>query len=191
MGVTSKNISKDFLYYAELGHKTKSVSPKAYSNLLGFRKNVSLINVERIKESLSLSSQFISSVLSKKPCSILFVNLDNESNTSTKVGALRSMQPFLVKDWSSGTLTNIVAEHKIYIIFMLSAKTNNFILQEAKKLSIPVVAVVDTDTNSNLVSFPIWLNDDSIDLHHDLTIFISSIILQANLTNYGLSILDR
>ena len=49
-GVTSKNISKDFLYYAELGHKTKSVSPKAYSNLLGFRKNVSLINVERIKD---------------------------------------------------------------------------------------------------------------------------------------------
>jgi small subunit ribosomal protein S2 len=74
---------------------------------------------------------------------------------------------------------------------MLSAKTNNFILQEAKKLSIPVVAVVDTDTNSNLVSFPIGLNDDSIDLHHDLTIFISSIILQANLTNYGLSILDQ
>lgn len=191
MGVGKKNVSKDFLYYAQLGHKTKSVSPKTYSNLLGFRKNVSLINVERIKESLSLSSQFITFVLSKRLGSILFVNLDNDSNISTKVCALRSIQPFLVKDWSSGTFTNIVSEHKIDIIFMLSAKTNNFILQEAKKLSIPVVAVVDTDTNSNLVSYPIWLNDDSIDLRHNLTIFISSIILHANLTNYGLSILDQ
>jgi len=190
MGVIHKNISKDFLYYAELGHKTKSVNPKAYSNLLGFRKNVSLINVERIKESLSIVDQFITSVLDKKNCSILFVNLDNESSGSTKLCALRSMQPFLVKDWSSGTFTNVVAEHKIDVIFVLSAKTNNFILQEAKKLSIPVVAVVDTDTNSNLISFPVWLNDDSIDLRHDLTILISSVILQANLTSYGLSILD-
>lgn len=190
MGVVHKNISKDFLYYAELGHKTKSVNPKAYSNLLGFRKNVSLINVQKIKESLSLTSQFITSVLNERNCSILFVNLNNESSISTKLCALRSMQPFLVKNWSSGTFTNILAEHKIDIIFVLSAKTNSFILQEANKLSIPVVAIVDTDINSNLVSFPIWLNDDSTDLHHDLTTFISSVILQAKLTNYGLSILD-
>jgi ribosomal protein S2 len=98
------------------------------------------------------------------------------------------MQPFLIKNWSSGTLTNIVVDHKIDIIFMLSAKANNFILQEAKKLNIPVVAVVDTDTNANLISFPIWLNDDSINLHHELTVLISSAILESNLIKYGLSI---
>lgn len=188
MGVVNKNISKDFLYYAELGHKVESVNPKSYSNLLGFRKNVSLINSEKIKESLSLTNQFLGSALSKENCSILFVNLNNDSNISTKLCALRSMQPFLIKDWSSGTLTNIVVNHKIDIIFMLSAKANNFILQEAKKLNIPVVAVVDTDTNANLISFPIWLNDDSINLHHELTVLISSVILESNLIKYGLSI---
>lgn len=191
MGVVNRNVSKDFLYYAQLGHKRESVSPKSYLNLLGFRKNVSLINTERVKESLRLTNQFLHSVLSKKNCSILFVNLDSGSNISTRLCALRSIQPFLVKDWSSGDFTNVVIEQKIDVVFILSAKRNHFILKEAKKLSIPIVAVVDTDTNTNLVSFPIWLNDDSIDLHHDLTVFISSVILQANLMNYGLSILDQ
>ena len=50
MGVI-KNINKDFLYYATLGHNMTSVNPKFYSNLLGFRKNVSLINIEKTKES--------------------------------------------------------------------------------------------------------------------------------------------
>ena len=65
------------------------------------------------------------------------------------------------------------------------AKNHNFVLQEAKKLNIPVIAVVDTDFDSNLVTFPIWLNDDSIKIHHELTFLISSIILKANLINFN------
>jgi ribosomal protein S2 len=99
---------------------------------------------------------------------------------------LRSAQPFLIKNWWSGTLTNVLFQNKIDVIFIISAKNHNFILQEAKKLNIPVIAVVDTDIDSNLVTFPIWLNDDSIEIHHELTFLVSSMILQAKLINYGI-----
>ena len=185
MGV-NKNINKDFLYYATLGHNMTSVNPKFYSNLLGFRKNVSLINIEKTKESLRLANEFLNGIFSKENCSMLFVNLNNESSISTRICALRSAQPFLIKNWWSGTLTNVLFQYNIDVIFIISAKNHNFILQEAKKLNIPVIAVVDTDIDSNLVTFPIWLNDDSIEIHHELTFLVSSMILQAKLINYGI-----
>lgn len=183
MGV---NKNKDFLYHATLGHNIRLVSPKYYSNLLGFRKNVSLINIEKTKESLRLANEFLNGIFSKENCSMLFVNLNNESSISTRICALRSAQPFLIKNWWSGTLTNVLSQNKIDVIFIISAKNHNFILQEAKKLNIPVIAVVDTDIDSNLVTFPIWLNDDSIEIHHELTFLVSSMILQAKLINYGI-----
>ena len=184
MGV---NKNKDFLYHATLGHNIRLVSPKYYSNLLGFRKNVSLINIEKTKESLKLVNEFLEGIFSKKNCSMLFVNLNNESSISTKICASRTMQPFLIKNWWGGTFTNVISQNKIDVMFVISAKNHNFVLQEAKKLNIPVISVVDTDFDSNLVTFPIWLNDDSIKIHHELTFLISSIILKANLINYGLT----
>lgn len=184
MGV---NKNKDFLYHATLGHNRKLVNPKYYSNLLGFRKNVSLINLEKTKESLKLMNEFLEAIFSKKSCSMLFVNLNNESTISTKVCASRAIQPFLIKNWWGGTFTNVISQNKIDVMFVISAKNHNFVLQEAKKLNIPVIAVVDTDFDSNLVTFPIWLNDDSIKIHHELTFLISSMILKAKLINYGLT----
>jgi len=94
---------------------------------------------------------------------------------------------FLIKNWWGGTFTNVISQNKIDVMFVISAKNHNFVLQEAKKLNIPVIAVVDTDFDSNLVTFPIWLNDDSIKIHHELTFLISSMILKASLINYGLT----
>jgi small subunit ribosomal protein S2 len=185
MGV--KDIGKDFLYYASLGHKVESVDPKAYSALLGFRKNVSLISVEKVQESLSLVNNFLKTVLKKEEPSILFLNLNEDSSISTKIAALKSLQPFLVRNWSSGMLTNIVAKSKIDMIFVLSAKNHNFVLQEAKKLNIPVLSIIDSDTNSNLVTFPIWANDDSLELHHFITSMISLVMIEAQLMKYGVS----
>ena len=185
MGI--KDITKDFLYYASLGHKVESVDPRVYSAVLGFRKNVSLINVEKVQESLSLVSSFLKTVFKKENSSILFLNLNEDSNVSTKNGALKSLQPFLIRNWSSGMLTNIVIKDKIDMIFVLSAKNPNFVLQEAKKLNIPVISIIDSDTNSNLVTFPIWANDDSLELHHFITCTISCVILEAQLMKYAMS----
>ena len=95
MGINT--FTKDFLYYASLGHKTESVDPKSYSNVLGYRKGISVLNIEKIKENLFVTNEFLKSVVSRKKSSILFVNLNESSNNITKLCALRSIEPFIVK----------------------------------------------------------------------------------------------
>ena len=117
----------------------------------------------------------------------MFVNLDEESNISTKLCALRALQPFFVTNWSSGILTNAIAKNKIDSIFLLSTKSHSFVIQEANKLNIPVIGLVDSDSNSNMVTFPIWINDKSLNLNHDVSLIFSSIILKSKLIKYGLA----
>jgi len=188
MGIRNK-FEKDFLYYASLGHKTKFVDPKAYLNIIGYRKNVSVINTERTKKSLFLTIQFLRSTFLQKNASILFINLNEESKSITNLCALRSITPFLTKNWSSGTFTNIIFDHKVDVIFVLGSKSNYFVIQEANKSNIPVIGLVDSDTNSNMLSFPIWINDDSDDLCHKITSNISDTIIESKLLNYGFSCL--
>ena len=56
MGITKFN--KDFIYHSSLGHKIKSTDPKNFSNLLGFRKGASIINIEKSKEAVSIMNRF-------------------------------------------------------------------------------------------------------------------------------------
>lgn len=46
-------------------------------------------------------------------------------------------------------------------LFIVDIKREHIAVQEAKKLNIPVFAVVDTNSNPNLVDFPIPANDDA------------------------------
>lgn len=183
MGINT--FTKDFLYYASLGHKTESVDPKSYSNVLGYRKGISVLNIEKIKENLFVTNEFLKSVVSRKKSSILFANLNESSNNITKLCALRSIEPFIVKNWSSGSLTNVLS-NKVDVIFVLSVKNSYFIVQEADKLNIPVVGLVDSDANSNMVSFPLLLNDNSVNLDYIVTSLISNSVLEIKLLNFGL-----
>ena len=147
--------------------------------------------MEKIKSGFSTAGNFVELLTLSSNSSILFINLDEDSNNVTRLCALKAMQPFLIKGWSSGTLTNTVSKYKVGAIFLLSARNHGFILQEANKLNIPVIALVDTDSSSNLVSFPIWLNDDSIDLHREVSAAISLLVLKARLLNYSFQCLEK
>ena len=48
------------------------------------------------------------------------------------------------------------------VVFIADAKTEQIALAEAKRLNIPTVAIVDTNTDPNLVDYPIPANDDAI-----------------------------
>ncbi len=47
-------------------------------------------------------------------------------------------------------------------VFVADAKTEQIALAEAKRLNIPTIAIVDTNTDPNLVDYPIPANDDAI-----------------------------
>ena len=48
------------------------------------------------------------------------------------------------------------------VLFIVDIKKEKIALSEAKRLNIPVVAIVDTNCDPNLVDFPIPANDDSV-----------------------------
>jgi ribosomal protein S2 len=95
----------------------------------------------------------------------------------------------LIDGWASGTLTNVVSKNRITAIFLLSSKKTYFVIEEATKLNIPVISFVDTDSTLNNVSFPLWLNDNSVQLDHVLTSVLSDIIIKATLNKHALSYL--
>ena len=48
------------------------------------------------------------------------------------------------------------------MIVIVDGKTESIAIQEAKKLEIPIVCIVDSNTNPTLCNYPIPANDDSI-----------------------------
>jgi len=78
--------------------------------------------------------------------------------TKKEVGSLLKEREKLIKN-----LTGI-REMKRHpgAVFIIDAKKEEIAVLEARKLGIPVVAVLDTNTNPDLVDFPIPGNDDAI-----------------------------
>lgn len=61
------------------------------------------------------------------------------------------------------SLTGVKAMNKLpKAVFIIDPNLEKIAVDEAKKLKIPVIAVVDTNCNPDLIDFPIPANDDSI-----------------------------
>lgn len=77
------------------------------------------------------------------------------------------------------------------VLFIIDVKKESIAVQEAKKLNIPVVAILDSNCDPADITFPIPANDDSlraINLYCEL--FAGSVIdgIQAEMTAHGVDI---
>lgn len=181
---------RDFLYYSRLGNNSQFVESRLYAGLLGFRDDLSMINVEKTKESLLVINGFLKKVFEESfESRILFVDLDCETSVSSRHCALTTLQPFLteVEGWSSGKLTNSKIDNRIEAICLLNVKSNNFIVQEANKLGIPIIGLLDNDSSVDLIQFPVLINDDSSEIKSVVNSLICVSILEGALLGYGLS----
>lgn len=61
-------------------------------------------------------------------------------------------------------------------LFVVDIKKEHIAVEEATKLGIPVIAMVDTNTNPNIVRFPIPSNDDSTKSIEKIVSIVSSSI---------------
>ena len=57
-------------------------------------------------------------------------------------------------------------------VFVLDVVRDNIVVQEAKKLGLPVIGIVDSNSNPDEIDFPIPGNDDAIT---SLTYFINRV----------------
>jgi small subunit ribosomal protein S2 len=63
-------------------------------------------------------------------------------------------------------------------MFVIDAKKEEIAVKEAKKLSIPVVAVLDTNANPDLIDYPIPANDDAMRSIKIITELVTESILE-------------
>ena len=64
-------------------------------------------------------------------------------------------------------------------IIVVDAQYEDTAIREAKKLDIPVIAIVDSNTNPNKVQYPIPANDDSIRTIQIIISVLANAIIQA------------
>ena len=63
-------------------------------------------------------------------------------------------------------------------LFIVDIKKEKIAVQEARRLKIPIVAIVDTNTDPNLVDYPIPGNDDAIRAVKLLTMTMANAVLE-------------
>jgi len=65
-------------------------------------------------------------------------------------------------------------------IFVVDIKKEHLAIKEAKILGIPVIAIVDTNTDPDLIDFPIPANDDSVKTIELITKVLTDAIIEGN-----------
>jgi small subunit ribosomal protein S2 len=63
-------------------------------------------------------------------------------------------------------------------VFIVDTKKEDTAVREAKKLSIPIVGLLDTNSNPDLISFPIPGNDDATKSIRLITTFIADAVIE-------------
>ena len=65
-------------------------------------------------------------------------------------------------------------------IFLVDVKKEHIAIQEARKLNIPIFAIVDTNCDPDLVDFPIPANDDAVKSIEIITRAVADAIIEGN-----------
>ena len=166
-----------------LGHLSVYWDPKLARVILNKRHKIHFFNSEKSSESLNQALKFIFKISGN----ICFVNSKEKFSSISKEAAFRSLQPALTDNWTNGLLTNsnLLQKEKISALFIINGKDDSFIIKESNKLNIPVISINDTDTNSHLISYPIFANDNSARIQHFISSIISDVIVEKSLFDFA------
>lgn len=96
-----------------------------------------------------------------------------ESLTKKEVAALNKEREKLIKN-----LSGVIEMEKLpSAVFVIDAKKEETAVLEAKRLGIPVVALIDTNSDPDLIDYPIPGNDDAIKSIRLVSTFIADSII--------------
>jgi small subunit ribosomal protein S2 len=140
------------------GHQTRYWNPKMAPYIFGARGKIHIINLEKTVPLFTDAMNFLSAIAQKRG-SILFIGTKRSARDAVKEEATRCGMPYMTQRWLGGIKG---MERLPDALFVIDIGHENIAVQEAKKLGIPVIAVVDTNYDPNLVDYAIPGNDDAI-----------------------------
>ena len=133
------------------GHQTHRWNPKMKPYIFGDRNNVHIIDLAQTVPLLSRALQVVSDTVAGGG-RVLFVGTKRQASEIIADAAKRSAQYYVNARWLGGTPD---------LMFIIDTNKESIAIQEAKRLGIPVVAVIDSNCDPDPIDFPIPGNDDA------------------------------
>ncbi|KAG8142102.1 hypothetical protein E2320_006729 [Naja naja] len=144
-----------------------------------------IIDLEQTAQHLQLALNFMAHVAFRKGI-ILFVSRHRQTSHRVETVAKECGEYAHTRYWQGGLLTNGPIQYSAGVrlpdlLIFLTTFNNVFephlAIRDAAKMSIPTVAVVDTNSNPSLITYPIPGNDDSPSaIHLYLSLFKATIL---------------
>ena len=140
------------------GHQTRRWNPKMAEYIFTERNGIYIIDLQKSVKKLEEAYNFVRE-LSAEGKSVLFVGTKKQAQDSVKEEAERAGAYYVNARWLGG----IKDMKKLPgAMFIVDPRKEKIAIAEAKKLNIPVVAIVDTNCDPDEVDYVIPGNDDAI-----------------------------
>jgi small subunit ribosomal protein S2 len=178
---------------AHFGHQTHRWNPKMERYIFGSRSNIHIID---LSQSIPLLHQALVKVreVAASGGRVLFVGTKRQASDPVAMAAKRCAQYYVNHRWLGGgesgrtkkELLQLTREREKLelslggikdmgsipdLMFVIDTNKEAIAIQEARKLNIPVVAILDTNCDPDGITYPIPGNDDAaraIQLYCDL-----------------------
>lgn len=150
-----------------LGHHISCWNPKMKPFILGKRDGIHIIDLDQtilyFRRALNLLRH-----LARDGVRIMFVSSRPEHEMIVRHAAIDSGCYYSTREWISGAFTNekqVLGKEEPLPEFIVcfSTRLNNIATLEASQQLIPSMGIIDTDTNPEMVTYPIFGNDDSVE----------------------------
>ena len=161
------------------GHQTRRWNPKMAKYIFTERNGIHVIDLQQTVKFADQAYDFMRDAAANDAV-ILFVGTKKQAADAVKEEAERAGQYYINHRWLGGTLTNWETIQKRVarlekflggieempripdVMYVVDPHKEQIAVKEAKKLGIPVVAMVDTNTDPDDIDVIIPANDDAI-----------------------------
>ena len=157
------------------GHQTRRWTPKMAKYIFTERNGIYIIDLQKTVKKLDEAYNYVKEVAAEGG-DILFVGTKKQAQESIRDEALRCGMHYVNARWLGGMLTNFRTIRKRIdrmaqlqnmktlpkAMFIVDPHKERIAVAEARKLNIPIVAIVDTNCNPDEIDYVIPGNDDAI-----------------------------
>jgi len=168
-----------------LGHKTLRWNPKMKKYIFGKRDSIHIIDLTQTLELTKVALQKVYDTISNNG-KILFVSTKKQASEAISEVAKETdlitenrgftkkelLKMSVKKDKLQRSLGGIADMKKVPdLVFIIDTNYESLAIQESVKLGIPIIAILDSNSNPDGIDFPIPGNDDArraIDLYCNL-----------------------
>ena len=181
------------------GHQTRRWNPKMKRFIFTERNGIYIIDLQQSLSYIDRAYEYVKETVAHGG-TIMFVGTKKQGQEAIAEQAARVGMPYVNQRWLGGLLTNFSTVHKrLQRLKELEeinfddvsgsgmTKKEHIAVGEARKLGIPVIAVLDTNCDPDEVDFPIPGNDDAIRSVALLTRVIADAVAEGLIARAGVA----